>query len=134
MLAESVSVWTEVSPAAVAWLLSFAIHSTLLLGLVWLVSKGVRSHRLRDVLWKTALLGAILTTTLQTFWDGQPLGGLFQLSPSPVSVYFSEPPQVILAELAVVSQLDERSELRRRNLSLSNSTEKNGSRALMGPP
>lgn len=95
MLAELVSVWTEISPAAVAWLLSFAIHSTLLLGLVWLISKGVRSHRLKDVLWKTALLGAIITTTLQTVWDGQPLGGLFQLSPSPVSVVLSEPSQAI---------------------------------------
>jgi hypothetical protein len=69
-------------------LLSFAIHSTLLLGLVWLITKGVRSHRLKDVLWKTALLGAILTTTFQTVWDGQPLGGRFQLSPSPVSLYW----------------------------------------------
>lgn len=90
MLGDLVSVWTKVSPAALAWLLSFAIHSTLLLGLVWLIAKGVRSHRLRDVLWKTALLGAILTTTLQTVWDGQPLGGRFQLSPSPMSAYWNE--------------------------------------------
>jgi photosystem II stability/assembly factor-like uncharacterized protein len=87
VLGELVSVWTEVSPAAVAWLLSFSIHSTLLLGLIWLISKGVRSHRLKDVLWKTALLGAILTTTLQYIWDGQPLGGQFQLLPSPISSY-----------------------------------------------
>jgi photosystem II stability/assembly factor-like uncharacterized protein len=87
VLRELVSVWIEISPAAVAWLLSFAIHSTLLLGLVWLISKGVRSHRLRDVLWKTTLLGAILTTTLQYAWDGQPLGGQFQLSPTSTSAY-----------------------------------------------
>ena len=34
---------------ALAWLLTYALHSTLLLGGVWLLTErgGVRSHRLR---------------------------------------------------------------------------------------
>ena len=43
---------------ALAWLLTYALHSTLLLGGVWLLTErgGVRSHRLRDLFWKTAKL------------------------------------------------------------------------------
>ena len=53
---------------ALAWLLTYALHSTLLLGGVWLLTErgGVRSHRLRDVFWKTALVGGLVTATAQT--------------------------------------------------------------------
>jgi beta-lactamase regulating signal transducer with metallopeptidase domain len=53
---------------ALAWLLTYALHSTLLLGGVWLLTErgGVRSHRLRDLFWKTALVGGIVTATAQT--------------------------------------------------------------------
>ncbi|HEX6643856.1 MAG TPA: M56 family metallopeptidase [Gemmatimonadales bacterium] len=53
---------------ALAWLLTYAVHSTLLLGGVWLLTErgGVRSHRLRDLFWKTALVGGIVTATAQT--------------------------------------------------------------------
>ena len=51
-----------------AWLLTYAIHSTLLLGIVWLVtSRGlVRSHFVQDVFWKAALVGGLVTATAQT--------------------------------------------------------------------
>ena len=53
---------------ALAWLLTYALHSTLLLGGVWLLTErgGVRSHRLRDLFWKTALVGGLVTATAQT--------------------------------------------------------------------
>ena len=51
-----------------AWLLTYAMHSTLLLGLVWLmISRGlVRSHFVQDIFWKTALVGGLITATVQT--------------------------------------------------------------------
>ncbi|HEU5050881.1 MAG TPA: hypothetical protein VFU00_11180, partial [Gemmatimonadales bacterium] len=52
---------------ALAWLLTYALHSTLLLGGAWLLTERgpVHSHRLRDLFWKTALAGSIVTATAQ---------------------------------------------------------------------
>ena len=46
-----------------ALLLTYAMHSTLLIGGVWLIIRLVkpRSPELREMLWKTALLGGVLT-------------------------------------------------------------------------
>ena len=51
-----------------AWLLTYALHSTVLLGAVWLLtSRGlVRSHHLRELFWKAALVGGLLTATAQS--------------------------------------------------------------------
>ena len=38
------------APPVVAWLLTYAIHRTLLLGLAWLVARYARSQRLKDLL------------------------------------------------------------------------------------
>jgi HEAT repeat protein/beta-lactamase regulating signal transducer with metallopeptidase domain len=50
-----------------AWLLTYAIHSTVLLGVAWLVT---RRHRLEpaasDLLWKVALLAPLVTGTIQS--------------------------------------------------------------------
>jgi HEAT repeat protein/beta-lactamase regulating signal transducer with metallopeptidase domain len=50
-----------------AWLLTYAIHSTVLLGVAWLVT---RRHRLEpaaaDLLWKVALLAPLVTGTFQS--------------------------------------------------------------------
>jgi HEAT repeat protein/beta-lactamase regulating signal transducer with metallopeptidase domain len=57
-----------------SWLLTYAAHSTLLLSLAWLVSRRVRTHAVKDVLWKTALVGALVTVTLQRAdWAGRSL-------------------------------------------------------------
>jgi beta-lactamase regulating signal transducer with metallopeptidase domain len=82
--------WVSIAPAVVAWLLTFAIHSTLLLGTVWLVSRYVRSYRLKDILWKTALVGGMLTATLQVAVGLKPLTGRFDLSPGSTSVLLSQ--------------------------------------------
>lgn len=53
--------------ALVGWLLTYAIHSTLLLGGAWLLARsrfvGVRGA---DLLWKTALVGGLATATVQS--------------------------------------------------------------------
>ena len=61
-----------------AWLLTYAVHSTVLIGVVWLlVRRGlIRSHHLQDTFWKAALVGGILTATAQTALGIRPQGSL----------------------------------------------------------
>ena len=65
----------SLSSAALAWLLTYAIHSTALLSLAWVI---VRVRRLpaaaTELLWKSALLGGILTATVQLQLDVRPAG------------------------------------------------------------
>lgn len=58
-----------------AWLLTYALHSTLLLTVVWLVCRrlGKRALPTQEVLWKTALVGGLVTASLQL---GLGAGGL----------------------------------------------------------
>src|SRR6185503_1771524 len=61
---------------AVAWLGTYALHSTLLLGLAWaLTARVVRSHAAREAIWKTALVGGILTASVQLTVGFEPLLG-----------------------------------------------------------
>src|SRR5688572_10574221 len=64
------------APAVAGWLLTYAIHSTLLLGLAAVLSIRWREqHAWLDWLWKVALVGAVVTTTAQSGLRLQPLGG-----------------------------------------------------------
>lgn len=64
-----------------AWLLTYSLHSALLLGGVWVLTRRglIRSHQLRDLFWKTAMVGGIVTATAQSAFlrfggeDGLPL-------------------------------------------------------------
>ena len=47
-----------------SWLATYLIHSTLLLGAALLVARAVRGPAVREVLWKGALLGGLVTATL----------------------------------------------------------------------
>lgn len=61
---------------AAAWLLAYAIHSTLLLGAAALVTARLRDHGWRDALWRAALVGGVLTVTVQALAGHTPsLGG-----------------------------------------------------------
>jgi HEAT repeat protein/beta-lactamase regulating signal transducer with metallopeptidase domain len=64
------------------WLLSYAAHSTLLLGAAWLLSTRTRSHLVREALWKTALFGAFCTATAQTALGVRPLSGSVVVAPT----------------------------------------------------
>ena len=65
----------------VAWLLTYLLHSSLLLGGAWLLAATgvVRSPLARDTLWKVCLVGGILTATVYCSFPYQPLGGSFLL-------------------------------------------------------
>jgi len=50
-----------------AWLLTYLIHSTVLLGLVWLVTRRRRLEpAVSELLWKVALLAGLVTGTIQS--------------------------------------------------------------------
>jgi hypothetical protein len=56
--------WLSSLPAA--WMVTYLLHSTLVLGGVWLLTGSglVRDPRARDVLWKVALLGGVVSATV----------------------------------------------------------------------
>jgi len=63
--------------ALVGWLVTYAIHSTLLLGGAWLLARGrFVGGRGADLLWKAALLGGIATATVQSVADVGPSLGI----------------------------------------------------------
>lgn len=60
--------WGETLAAlGAAWLLTYAVHSTVLIGAAWVFQRvgAVRSLRLRDLAWRGALVGGLLTASLQ---------------------------------------------------------------------
>ena len=69
--------WTD---AVSAWLLTYLVHSTLLLVAVWLVTSWKRMRdATRDVLWKVGLVGGLVTASVQTAVGHEPLGGQLRL-------------------------------------------------------
>ncbi|HSA54998.1 MAG TPA: M56 family metallopeptidase [Gemmatimonadaceae bacterium] len=65
--------------ALLAWLLTYALHSTILILAVWLLADGPLGRRLRltnaSWLWMVALCGGLLTATLQTSGVLSPVAG-----------------------------------------------------------
>ena len=60
---------------ALAWLLTYAIHSTVLLSLAWLLVRARHwSPGASELLWKSAILGGILTASVQLRLDVRPAG------------------------------------------------------------
>ncbi len=64
-----------------AWVLTYAIHSTVLILATWLVCRFVPRLSLasQDALWKLALVGAIATTTVQSASGLEPPWGRFAM-------------------------------------------------------
>jgi beta-lactamase regulating signal transducer with metallopeptidase domain len=63
--------------AIAAWLLTYALHSTIFLGGSWLVVRYARpDHFVRDVIWKVALVGGLITATAQSAFDLVPAGSV----------------------------------------------------------
>ena len=64
-------------PAALAWLLTYAIHSTVLLVLAWGLTRWRRLNPSAvELLWKSAMIGSIITATVQLQLDVRPAGTL----------------------------------------------------------
>ncbi len=64
-----------------AWLLTYLLHSTLLLALAALAAPRLarRSLALEETVWRAALFGALLTATLQVGTGWRPLAGSWEL-------------------------------------------------------
>ncbi len=65
-----------------AWLLTYALHSTLLLAAAWAAVRILRpSAALQDALWKAALVGALVTASWQSLGPGAGiLGGRVEIA------------------------------------------------------
>jgi beta-lactamase regulating signal transducer with metallopeptidase domain len=63
--------------AITTWLLTYLIHSTVLLGATWLATRilGDRRLALQETLLRIALIGGLLTSTLQVGFGIEPIGG-----------------------------------------------------------
>lgn len=60
-----------------AWLLTYALHSTVLLGLAWVLTRSSSvEHGVREIVWKTALVGGLITASLQASFDVKPMGSV----------------------------------------------------------
>lgn len=72
---------------AAAWLLTYGLHSTLFLGLAWLLSKRLsgRWAKLEEAMWRFALVGALVTATAQLAAGWEPVAGRIALDAPAVS-------------------------------------------------
>lgn len=73
--------------AALAWLFTYALHSTLMLGSAFVATRRMSPARagLRERIWKFALLSAFVTASLQVGLGFEPLGGRLPLRRSVAS-------------------------------------------------
>src|SRR3954464_15455100 len=72
-----------ISSTALAWLLTYAIHSSVLLSLAWVLVRARRwSPGASELLWKSAMLGGILTASAQLWLDVRPAGTLLLQPPA----------------------------------------------------
>lgn len=66
---------------AIAWVITYVLHSTLLLGLAWLGSRRLArwSVRAEEAVWRVALVGGLVTASLQIAAGWEPLAGRWSL-------------------------------------------------------
>ena len=61
---------------AVAWAITYALHSTILLGGAWLLEQRFSDKpEIMSPIWKAAVLGGAVSATLQLAFAVEPLGG-----------------------------------------------------------
>lgn len=72
---------------AIAWAITYLLHSTLLLGLAWLASRRLArwSVRAEEAVWRAALVGGLLTASLQMAAGWEPLAGRMTLPETAVA-------------------------------------------------
>ena len=72
---------TDFAASIVAWLITYAVHSTLLLAAA-AIATALLTERVawRETLWKVALVGGLLTATAQSALGVSPLGGRWEMA------------------------------------------------------
>ncbi|MFT7668113.1 MAG: beta-lactamase regulating signal transducer with metallopeptidase domain [Planctomycetota bacterium] len=68
---------SQAQQQALAWVLTYALHSTLLLSAAWLITRMLSNERIRwrERIWKTALVGGLFSASLQLAFNVAPLAG-----------------------------------------------------------
>jgi len=74
-----------------AWIATYLVHGVLLFAVAWLVSLAVRSAGVREQLWRAALVGPLVTASVQVGAGVSPLGGTFRLPGAEPAVEAAEP-------------------------------------------
>jgi HEAT repeat protein/beta-lactamase regulating signal transducer with metallopeptidase domain len=70
----------DVVTGVLGWLLTYAVHSTILLaGAVLLTARLIRSDAWRETVWRAALVGAVVTATLQSGLGVRPLASEWRI-------------------------------------------------------
>jgi HEAT repeat protein/Zn-dependent protease with chaperone function len=105
--------WGETLAAiGAAWLLTYALHSSVLIGGTWALQRFgfLRSLRLRDLAWRGALLGGLLTASLQLGMGLAPWGFTLSAKPLPTATLAAlqpdEPAGAVRAPTADVALSD----------------------------
>ncbi|HEX9940197.1 MAG TPA: M56 family metallopeptidase, partial [Longimicrobium sp.] len=78
----------RVADGTAAWLLTYAVHSTVLLGVAWLVSRAHVGEQVRETLWKLALAGALLTASIAQLRPG---AAAVRITPAPTGTEIVQP-------------------------------------------
>src|SRR5688572_10899723 len=66
---------------AASWLLTYLVHSTVILLAAWVLTSRARmSDMVREVVWKFALVGGLVTASVQTAIAREPLAGQLSLA------------------------------------------------------
>jgi HEAT repeat protein/beta-lactamase regulating signal transducer with metallopeptidase domain len=96
-----------ISSTVLAWLLTYAIHSSALLALAWLLVHARKfSPAASDLIWKTAMLGGILTATAQLRFDVQPRGTVSLRKPAVEASYTAPTPRSEISEVAQAAPVE----------------------------
>ena len=91
------------SAVILSWLLTYAIHSTILLGVALIVAlRFADEHAWLDLVWKAALLGPLVTASVQVGSGVIPLGGRWPIGiaapmPAPIADARAVPPEPLMA-------------------------------------
>ena len=91
------------SAVILSWLLTYAIHSTILLGVALIIAlRFADEHAWLDLVWKAALLGPLVTASVQVGSGVIPLGGRWPIGiaapvPAPMEDARAVPPAPLMA-------------------------------------
>src|SRR5215210_2115993 len=87
----------DLASQAVAWLLTYTLHSTLFLGLAWLASRRLarRMPAVEEAVWRFALVAGLITASLQLAVGREPLTGIWILAPAAVSLVNASVPSAV---------------------------------------
>src|SRR5882762_11347685 len=88
----------SIASSLLAWLLTYLIHSTVLLGVAWLVTRrGRLEPAASDLLWKVALLASLVTGTIQSRLElSTPAAVTLPVSTLPQAAPVSQPAAPVL--------------------------------------